>query len=170
MARGLESLSDGATVFIDSTIFVYHFTGASADCRTFLERCECHELSGVTSAGVLAETMHRLMTLEAVVRGLVQPGSVARRLAEKPAVVRELSQYQRHVEAIPVMGIRVVPLDLVVLLRSAPLRMNHGLLTNDSLVAAAALQEAGGVLATADAAFSQVPGLTTHAPSDLQRA
>ena len=157
----------GTTVLIDSTIFVYHFTAASEDCRAFLARCESGRIEGITSAAVIAEVTHRLMTVEAVMRGLVTPGNVARKLAEKPEIVRMLSQYERDAEAIALMGVRIVTLDLPALLRGGELRAAHGLMTNDSLVAAAALDEAGGRLASADTAFDIVPGLELHSPRDL---
>jgi predicted nucleic acid-binding protein len=36
----LNDLPDGAAVFIDANIFVYHFSGVSPECRAFLERAD----------------------------------------------------------------------------------------------------------------------------------
>lgn len=166
MARALDDVEAGETVFVDSTIFVYHFTAASAECRRFLERCEKLEIDAITSAAVLAEVTHRLMTLEAVSHRFVSPGNVARKLAEKPDVVKKLAAYHRDVESIPLMGIRVLALGLSDLLAAHPLRVEHGLLTNDSLVAAAAL-ELSSAIASADAAFSRVSRLKVFAPRDI---
>ncbi|HEY8022381.1 MAG TPA: hypothetical protein VIH93_14850, partial [Thermoanaerobaculia bacterium] len=47
--------SPPAQVFLDSTIFLYHFTGASPECRGLLERCAAREVSALTSTLVLAE-------------------------------------------------------------------------------------------------------------------
>lgn len=167
-ARALESVGRGEQVFVDSTIFVYHFAGASLQCRRFLERCEALEIDAISSASVLAEVTHRLMAMEAVARKLVTPGNVARKLAERPDVVKKLVAYQRDVESIPLMGIRVVGVGLSDLLKAHDLRLRHGLLTNDSLVAAAAI-EMGLPLASADASFTRVAGLTVFAPRDLAR-
>ena len=166
MARALDDVAAGQSIFVDSAIFVYHFTAASPQCRRFLERCETLAFEAITSAGVLAEVTHRLMAIEAVSRRLVTPGNVARKLAESPEVVRKLSSYHRCVESIPLMGIRVVGLGLSDLLGAHELRVRHGLLTNDSLVAATAL-ELTPSLASADAAFERVAGLTVFAPNDV---
>ena len=169
MARALESAARGDQVFIDSTIFIYHFVGASAQCRRFLARCESLEIEGVTSTGILAEVTHRLMMIEAVAAGLVSPGNVARKLAERPEIVKKLGSYRRDVESISLMGIRIVGVGLSDLLKAHELQVRHGLLTNDSLVAAAAL-EIGSPLATSDAAFGRVKGLTVLSPDDLRPA
>jgi predicted nucleic acid-binding protein len=166
LARALEDVEAGQVVFVDATIFVYHFTGVSAQCRSFLQRCEALAVDAVTSTAVLAEVTHRLMALEAVSRRVVSPGNEARKLAERPEVVKQLDAYHRDVESIPLMGIKVEGLVLSDLLGAHELRRKHGLLTNDSLVAAAAL-ELGASLASADAAFSRVPRLTVFAPKDV---
>lgn len=62
----LEEIPAGARIFIDSTIFIYHFTAASPACRTLLERCEAGDVRGLTSTAVLAEVAHRLMMSEAL--------------------------------------------------------------------------------------------------------
>jgi predicted nucleic acid-binding protein len=65
------------------------------------------------------------------------------------------------------MGIEVVPLDLGTFLRSGECRKAHGLLTNDSLVAASALEHGVSTIASADEDFDRVGGLKRHGPGDL---
>ncbi len=132
----LDQIAPGSRVFIDSTIFIYHFTGASADCRRFLERCERGDLKGITSTVVLAEVAHRLMMIEAVAGGLLSSGNVARKLRAKPGLVTSLETYTEQVERIPLMGVAILPLDMKCLLHSHDVRKKQGLLVNDSLVAA----------------------------------
>lgn len=163
----LDQIPSGTRVFLDSTIFVYHFIGASVDCRRCLERCERGEIKGVTSVTVLAEVTHRLMMMEALSRGLVAPGSVARKLRERPDIVKQLHVHRDDVEQIPLMGIDVVPLDLKGLLRAGELRRRHGLLTNDSLVATAALDEGLTAVASADADFKRLGDVELFQPCDL---
>lgn len=163
----LDAVVSGTRIFLDSTIFVYHATGASPECRTLLERCESGDLSGVTSVVVLAEVAHRLMTVEAVAAGLVSGKDVVKKLRAKPEVVRGLRIYQDHVERIPLMGVDVLPIDLSVLLRSADIRRQHGLLVNDSLVVAVAQAAGIKTLASADADFERVKNLRLYRPSDL---
>jgi predicted nucleic acid-binding protein len=61
-------LPDRTEVFIDANVFVYHFSGPTEYtdfCSRFLQRIEEGRLSGFTSTLVLAETLHRLMIIEA---------------------------------------------------------------------------------------------------------
>ncbi len=40
----LEDVPDGERIFIDANILIYHFSGISSDCRTFLQRCEAKSI------------------------------------------------------------------------------------------------------------------------------
>ena len=162
----LDQVLPGSRVFIDSTIFIYHFTGASADCRRFLERCERGDLKGITSTVVLAEVAHRLMMIEAVSRGLLTTGNVVRKLRAKPELVTSLEIYREQVERIPLMGVAILPLDVKSLLHSHGVRKKYGLLVNDSLVAATATLAGLHALATT-ADFRRVAELETYEPTDL---
>lgn len=163
----LDEIPSGGRVFVDSTIFIYHFTGVSVDCRQLLERCEQGDVKGISSVIVLAEVSHRLMMIEAVTRGLVSPGNLARKLREKPAIVKKLHLYQEQLERIPLMGIEAGPIDLKTLLRSGEIRSGHGFLTNDSLVAMAAVEAGVEGIASADADFSRLKSIPLFQPGDL---
>ncbi len=163
----VEGLPEGERVFLDANVFVYHFSGVSAECRRLLEACEQGALRGVTSVIVLAEVRHRLMLLEAVGKRLVTAGNVVRKLRERPDVMRALTACHEQVERIPLMGVEVLPLDLRQLLGAADLQRRFGLLTNDALLAATALDAEIEHFASADADFERVEGLAVHAPGDL---
>lgn len=163
----LDRVASQSRVFLDSTIFIYHATGASPQCRALLERCEAGDVAGITSVVVLAEVAHRLMIIEAVAAGLVSGKDVVRKLRAGPDLVRRLQVYQEQVERIPLMGVDVVPLDVRTLLHSADIRRRYGLLVNDSLVVAAALGAGAGHLASADADFRRVKELKLYGPDDL---
>lgn len=60
----LDRIPSGTRVLIDSSIFIYYFTGASVDCRACLERCARGDLSGITPVVALVEVAHRLMMIE----------------------------------------------------------------------------------------------------------
>lgn len=120
-----------------------------------------------TSAIVLAEVAHRLMMIEAVASGLVTPGNVARKLREKPEVAKTLGLYQRQMASIPDMGIDVVVLDLDVVRRSGDLRTRHGLMVNDSLLCASALESGVTAVASADRDFERVGEILLYRPGDL---
>jgi predicted nucleic acid-binding protein len=85
-----DDLQAGEQVFLDANIFVYHFLGQSADCRQLLSRCHQGILRGCTATFVVAEVMHRLMTAEAVARGLVTSSQVVKKLREHPDIMRQL--------------------------------------------------------------------------------
>ena len=166
-ALPLPELPAGQTVFIDANIFIYHFTGLSQECSSFLERCERGELWGVTAVHILLEVLHRLMMIEAVTKGLVTSGNVARKLRKRPNVVKQLADYQTQTEAILEMGIEVVGLTSDSLKISHPYRRRDGLLVNASLTAA--VMEAEGIsdLATDDPDFIRVEGLRVYRPMEL---
>lgn len=162
----LDRVPASASIFIDATIFIYCFTARSMQCREVLERCERGELRGYSSIVVLAETAHRLMMIEAVANDLVSTGNVVQKLREKPALVKKLHRYRELVERIPLMGIEVAPLEIQTLLHSWDLQKRHGLLVNDSLIAASALALGLKAIATADRDFQRL-GLAFYSPSDL---
>ena len=166
-AVALGDLQKGSRVFVDAPILIYHFTGASAQCRDFLARCQRRELEAATSAIVLAEVSHRLMMIEALSRGLVSAGNLPKKLRNKPEVVRDLRTSRRQVEQIPLMGIRVLGLELHHVMAGAQIRAETGLLTNDSVVAATALFDECEFIATSDTDFKRVPELTLASPTDL---
>jgi predicted nucleic acid-binding protein len=163
----LESIAATTRIFLDSTIFIYHATGTSRECRGLLERCEAGDVAGVTSVVVLADVAHRLMLIEAVAAGLVSGKDVVKKLRSKPAIVSRLHVYQEQVERIPLMGVDVLPLDIGTMLRSAHVRRQYGLLVNDSLVVAAARGSGVGHLASADPDFKRVKELKVYQPGDL---
>jgi uncharacterized protein len=163
----LDQIPDGQRVFIDASIFIYHFTGASPDCQNLLEDCERGRIAGFTSVAALAEVAHRLMTIEAVAKGLVSPGNVVRKLREKPEIVRELHTYQDQTERIPLMGVAVIELDLEILSFAAGIRQRHGLLVNDSILAATAISRRIAAMASADSDFERVEELQLFRPVDL---
>jgi predicted nucleic acid-binding protein len=163
----LDQIEAGSRVFIDASIFIYHFTGRSPECRRLLEGCESGRIEGFTSVTAVAEVAHRLMTIEAVAKGLVSPGKVVQKLREKPALVRELHLYQEQTELIPLMGIVVLSLDSGLMILAAELRRRHGLLVNDSLLAATAAREGIADFASADTDFERVGELRLFRPGDL---
>lgn len=163
----LDRLPSASRIFLDSTIFIYHATGTSPQCRALLERCEAGDIAGVTSVVVLAEVAHRLMLIEAVAAGFVSGKDVVKKLRARPDLVRRLHVYQEQVERVPLMGVDVAPLDAGTLLRSADIRRRYGLLVNDSLVVAAARGAGVGLLASADADFGRVKELKLYRPGDL---
>ncbi len=155
-------------MYLDATIFIYHFTGVSRQCTGLLSRCEADQVRGITGAHVVAEVTHRLMAIEAVRKRLVAPGNVAAKLRAHPEVVRALTDYQADLDALMAIGIQVLSLEPDDLVASADVRRATGLLTNDSLSVAMLSREGIRALATSDPDFQRVPGLRTYLPTDLR--
>ena len=163
----LEEVPAGCRVFLDAGVFIYHFLRGSAQCRVLLGRCERGEIRGVTSIIAVLEASHRLMMAEAVRAGHVTPGGVARKLRERPEVVRSLTEYRRQIESIPHWGVQVLPADLGRCLRAGDVRVAHGLLTNDAVIVATMRDAGVTAIATADRDFERVEGIQVYRPSDL---
>lgn len=163
----LRDIPRDSEIFIDANIFIYHFTGNSAECSELLGRCEEGELRGRTSAIVIAEVMHRLMLAEAAAKSLAKPPHVLNKLRERPEIVRRLADYFIAVQAIFDMGINVYPLAPGLIMKSQAMRARHGLLVNDSLIAATMDELAVEALATNDDAFSQINWISAYTPQDI---
>ncbi|WP_152946670.1 type II toxin-antitoxin system VapC family toxin [Desulfofundulus thermobenzoicus] len=158
---------EGKRVFLDANIFVYHFTGLSIECTELLHRCEDGSINGFTTIGVIMEVLHRLMMIEAVNKGLVSPGNVAKKLKEKPEVVQQLNSYAEYALRIPEMGIQVLPYTLADCRNSQQFRQKYGLLTNDSFLLSAMDRMNCPHLASADEDFQRVEEIQLFRPADI---
>lgn len=163
----LEEVPDGGRIFVDANIFIYHFSRLSPECRSFLARCEARQVEALTGVHIVLEVAHRLMMLEALHKGLITRNQPARKLKERPEIVKSLSDYNRSVQQIPRLGVRIRSLTPAVINESEAMRMQHGLLTNDS-VSVALMRKLGlTTIATHDSDLLNVPGLTVYQPQDL---
>ncbi|MBS1788104.1 MAG: type II toxin-antitoxin system VapC family toxin [Acidobacteria bacterium] len=165
-----DDLQSGDRLFLDANIFVYHFLGISTECRQLLSRCHQGDLTGVTATFVVAEVMHRLMTAEAVARGLVTSSQVVKKLRERPDIVQQLQSPNQCVQQIEAMSIAIAPLTGSTLTASAAFRQQFGLLTKDSLLVAAMQELNLQKLATLDQDFDRVSGLLIYQPTDASLA
>lgn len=163
-----EELPDGSQVFIDANIFIYHFSGVSNECTSFLERCEREEIFGFTTTNILLEVMHCLMMLEAVIGGFVTLGSVAKKLKSRPEIVRQLHIYAEQIEKIPAMNINIVPVTEELCLKALPWQQKYGLMTNDSILLVACQEYNCWNLASNDQVFERIEALTLWKPSDIK--
>ena len=164
----LADLQEDACVFIDANIFIYHFGGQSLECKVFLERCARRELSGYTATVILGEVLHRLMVAEAVAKGLVSGGRAVRKLGESPELVKQLTQYHDNMSNILQMNLTVLDLTTEVVRKSAEIRKEEGLLTNDSFVIAHMREQRLTKLATANGDFDRLGGIEVYKPADLE--
>ena len=98
-----DDILAGEAVFTDANCLVY---AATADpqygpaCQQLLKRIENKEITGHTSAHVLAEMAHRLMTIEAATRFNRPLAGMANWLRRHPAQVQQLDRHRHALRAI----------------------------------------------------------------------
>jgi len=153
---------------LDANVFVYHFAPhpvLQLSCQELLERFARQELAGYTSAHVVSNVAHRIMTLEAIDRFGWPTAGIAQRLLRHPDDVRRLTRFRQVVDEIPGFGIQVLPLTVRLVSAAAAISQQHGLLSGDALVVAVMREHGLVYLASHDADFDRVPGLTRYAPA-----
>jgi predicted nucleic acid-binding protein len=163
----LPKIPEGTRVFVDANIILYTLADQSDQCRSFLARCAAGEVEGWITTIVAAEICHRRMMMEARSRGLVA-SNPAKELARKPATVRKLATYADEVRALLGGGLFVETVQPGDFYPALDFQHTHGLLTNDSLNLAVARRLGLHDIATADAHFDGVAGLTVHRPEDIE--
>ena len=163
----LEDVPHGDQIFVDANILIYHFSGVSAACRTFLQRCESKQVEAFTGVHVLLEVAHRLMLLEALHKGFVSGGQLVRKLKEQPEIVKRLQEYNRSIRQVPRLGIRVRVITSAIVRASEAVRVQEGLLTNDSITVALMRQLGLTAVATYDADLDRVENLRVYQPADI---
>lgn len=160
-------IPNGTEVFVDANVFVYSFAPDpqfGPSCERLLERIEHNELRGFTSSHILSDVAHRLMSLEAcAVFGWPFAG-VAYRLKRHPAEIQQLGRYRLAISAMIAIGVQIVPTSAHHVLSAAALSKRHGLLSNDALVVALMGELGLSQIASHDADFDRVPGITRFAP------
>jgi predicted nucleic acid-binding protein len=161
------NIASGATVFVDANTLVYHFINHArygAEATDLLERIELQQLSGVTSASMVAEMAHRLMTLEAVTRFNWSYQGIANHLRRHPAEVMQLDRYRQAIDELPLIPLQILPNTGNEVSLACDVVRQYGLLTNDAIVVVQMRQHNLSILASADSDFDRVPGLTRFGP------
>jgi predicted nucleic acid-binding protein len=160
-------LSGGERLFLDANPLVYYFGShplLGPACKQLFQRIGKQELTAFTSTHVLSEAAHHLMTMEASTR-FGWTSKVVQRLKQQPATLQQLSDFRLAVEKVPQLGIRVLTIAPDLIATAAAISQQTGLLSNDALVVA--VMQATGLtsLASNDADFDGVPGLTRYTPA-----
>jgi predicted nucleic acid-binding protein len=90
----------GPAVFLDANSLIYHFTNDpkyGVACTQLIKRLELQQIQGFTSAHVLADVSHCLMTLEAIsLRGWL-PAGIAVRLRKHHAEIPKLTIFRQAI-------------------------------------------------------------------------
>ena len=157
----------GDSVLVDANTFVYQFSAdpvLGPPCNQLLQRIENQELLGLTSVHLLGEVAHKLMTIEAnQVFGWPFAG-MANRLRRHPAEAQRLTLFRSCIEQIAQSRMQVLAPPLSVLVEATVVSQQTGLLINDALIVALMRHQGLTRLASHDADFDRVPGLTRYAP------
>ncbi len=160
-------LPAGAAVFLDASVFIHHFEPNALyglPATELLERIESQEISGITATHVLSEVAHRLMTLEAMQTFGRKSAGVALQLRNHPAQVQTLKRFRQAIQDIPLFAVQIVTVNPPWLDLAADVSQQTGLLHNDALIVVAMRLYGLTNLASADADFDRVPGITRYGP------
>jgi len=161
-------LPHGTSIFLDANRFVFHFQSHAQfgpPCTALLQRIERQELVGYCSTHVLGEVSHRLMTIEARSNLGWTSGKLVRRLKQNPAAVKSLTAHRIAIQEIFQSRLQIVSVSPTIVATASAVIQQHGLLTNDALIVAI-MQNLGLTnLASHDADFDRVPGITRYAPA-----
>ncbi len=160
------NLPHGATCFVDANIFVYHFVElgrVSAACRALLGQVLRTQVDAVSTSACLADTVHRVMAIEAQTRFQLGGGAAAW-LQRHPERITELSAFRDAAVQLGLLPLRLLPVDARTIIDAAEVSSRHGLLTNDAIVVALMRRHGITHLASNDDDFDRVPGLTVWKP------
>ena len=158
----------GEAVFVDANALTYHFQPHPVfgpPCTALLRRIENQELAGFTSTHVLSEVSHRLMTIQASALFGWPFAGIGNRLRAHPAEVQKLTAFRQAIDRGLQSRLQVLTVLPPLLATAAVLNQRIGLLTHDGLIVA--VMQANGLnkIASHDADFDRVPGLTRYAPA-----
>jgi predicted nucleic acid-binding protein len=156
-----SEIPSGSTCVLDTNVLLYAHQNASPAASRILRRCAAADIIGILPSAVWEELCHRLMVAEALATGRITGPNPARRLAEHPEIVRGLTAYRENIAELSGMGLRFEPVRREdVLLEAIEIQKRHGLLTNDSIIAACAIRLGADYLVTSDgslAALTAIP-------------
>ncbi len=165
--RDLLDLPDGSNVLVDANVFINALNQTSRQCMRLLDRCVRERVSGMTTIEAINEVCHRLMLLEAVGTGVIAKQS-ASSLKRKREAVKKLRRYWELTETIfGDLNLAIIPLDEPRARRAHEIRRQHGLLTNDSMLVAAAREYGISCIASHDSDFDDIDGITVFKPRDI---
>ena len=161
-------LRAGEAVFVDANTFVYALAPEptlGAPCYQFFERIRRKEIEGFTCTHVLSDVAHRLMSLEACATFAWPYVGIANRLKRHPAEVAKLHTFRKAIGQIVAIGIHVLPVTAPDVLSAGDISCQHGVLSGDGLILAIMQSQGLTRLASNDADFDRVPGITRYQPA-----
>ncbi|MGH9898595.1 MAG: type II toxin-antitoxin system VapC family toxin [Pyrinomonadaceae bacterium] len=163
----IKSLPTSSRCLVDSNIFIYHLADMSDECSKLIERVARYEVEASITTTIIAEILHRRMIAEAVSRGLLSSGQTLKKLKASPTVIVSLSHYTLEVEKLLRLPLNVIEVTNADVSASHALRRTYGLLVNDSINLACAMNRGITGIVTRDSDFNRVPVITVWEPGDV---
>lgn len=166
-AMTFNDISSGAAIFLDANCLIYAVVNDPRHgpaCQRLLERIDNRDIEGFTSAHVVSEMAHRVMTLEAVARFNRPSTGMTNWLRRHPAEVQQLTRHRQAIDEVQVNKLQVLPIEGADVSRAADFSAPFGLLSSDALIVTVMQRHGLFDLASNDADFDRVPGLTRYAP------
>jgi predicted nucleic acid-binding protein len=160
-----DQIPSGAEVFLDANALIYHFVGDptyGAACTRLVERIEQLNLRGFTSAGVVSDAAHRIMTIEAMQKFGWPTKGLAARLQRLHAEIAKLTLFQQAIEQIPRLGIELWDVRYDSVATATILSRQYELLSGDAQIVS--VMQARGLtnLASHDSDFDRVPWIVRY--------
>ena len=162
-----SSITTGTPLFLDANVVVY---SCAQDpqfgkvCTDLLDRIKLRDIQGFLSAAELSDIAHRLMTVEACKTFGWSHVGIARQLRRHPAEVQKLHEFRKALDDIVAIGIQILPVGFQHILLAGDLSIQHGLLSGDALILAMMQSQGLTQLASNDADFDRIPGITRFGP------
>ena len=104
------------------------------------------------------------MTVEAMAQFGWPLAGIGRQLRRHPTEIQKLSRFQQAVHEVPLFGVQVLPITFPLVETATALSRQLGLLTGDALIVAVMQSHGLTNLASNDADFDRVPGITRYGP------
>ena len=162
----LDTVPDGSNVLIDANVFIYALSNQSPQCKNFLSRCSREQIYGITLFGVVHDATHKFMIAEARSKGFAT-AKARKYLSDHPEAVKQLTDYWVNTQRILALNLVLLPGEEKIVIGAQRVRAEAGLLTNDSVIVAAMREYGIFNIATSDAMFGNVNGLSVFSPTDL---
>ena len=171
MVQKLADFVADATIFIDANIFLFHVFddekyGKAA--TSFLTRIENEETKALTSSLVVDEVFFKILVQEAAAH-LKRPTiwNIKQAMKEKAFIEKVYApvlEYKTYLESLAFLGMKVVGVTGAHLLTAADIGAEVGLLITDAAHVAVMRERGISHLATADADFFNIKGITVWTP------
>ncbi|MFH1122100.1 MAG: type II toxin-antitoxin system VapC family toxin [Pseudomonadota bacterium] len=164
----LDDIQSGSFCVADTNVLLYAEQGMSKQCQRFLRRSATGELIIQLPQTIWHELCHKLMLAEAMMTGKGTGPGPASKLARRPDIIKGLGLYREKLRSLVQLGLGFEPCTREDLFETAfNYQKKYGLLTNDSLILAAAVRLKADALVTAAETFRDVKEILVAMPTDL---